>query len=181
MYATVAWARVGKFVEISAHLAKTLLKGFIETWGARNVLCVQHRIKKHVELETTTYIGSLSLRFTWWLRGCPWSVGWEWSSVGWLGGLSLVGIFVYIALSYFLRGGVTHPKELYLPSKWMCLHGFQCIWCWLSSMPQKQNKKQDKTKQKQRRRRRLGPSSNHHGWISASPWLIHELLILTQI
>ena len=47
MYATVAWARVGKFVEISAHLAKTLLKGFIETWGARNVLCVQqHRIKK---------------------------------------------------------------------------------------------------------------------------------------
>ena len=39
MYAKVALARMVKFVEINVYSAKALLKGFDETWGARNVLC----------------------------------------------------------------------------------------------------------------------------------------------
>jgi hypothetical protein len=38
MYAKVAWARVVKYVEVSAYLVEALLKGFDQTWGARNAL-----------------------------------------------------------------------------------------------------------------------------------------------
>lgn len=38
MYTKVAWARVVGFVEVSVYPTEALLKGFDETWSARNVL-----------------------------------------------------------------------------------------------------------------------------------------------
>jgi hypothetical protein len=45
MYANVVWARVFKFVMICAYLAEALLKGFKQTWGARNALFKWDRMK----------------------------------------------------------------------------------------------------------------------------------------
>lgn len=45
MYAKVAWERVVRFIKISAYLAKALLKGFNQTWEARNILCRRDKLK----------------------------------------------------------------------------------------------------------------------------------------
>ena len=44
MHAEVVWARVVKLVEISIYSAKAL-KGYDHSWGARNVLCKQSKMK----------------------------------------------------------------------------------------------------------------------------------------
>lgn len=38
-YAKVAWEKVVKYVNVSVFSAEALLKGFVQTWGARSVLC----------------------------------------------------------------------------------------------------------------------------------------------
>ena len=45
MYAKVACVRVVKFTKVSAYSTKALLKGFDQTWGDRNVLYRQNRMK----------------------------------------------------------------------------------------------------------------------------------------
>ena len=56
MYAKVAWERVVKFI-VSSYSTEALLKGFTQTWGARNVLC-RTEVENHFELEVTTFLGS---------------------------------------------------------------------------------------------------------------------------
>ena len=69
-----------RYVKINACSVEARFKGFDETWGAKNVLCRYDKFDNHLELETSTYVGSLTLwltlcLITWWLGGGHWVVG----------------------------------------------------------------------------------------------------------
>ena len=93
VYAKGAWEHVIKQIKICRLSAMTMLQGFDQTWGARNVLCRRNNL--HI---AWNWKWQSRYRFLWWPGACPW--------LGRSGGLSMVGwvgVTFYMAM-FHVRG-----------------------------------------------------------------------------